>query len=182
MHPFIQQINQLFIAEGGNSYGEDITQTEHAVQCAELAIIAGESDEMISAALLHDIGHLVATTDIAFGNYKHDAVGADFLSEHFSPAVTEPIRLHAQAKRYLCSVEPGYLEDLSEASLDSFNHQGGLMTEEEQQNFLTEPYAEQAILLRRWDDEGKVQELSQQPFEHYLPCMTSIIIENPGTA
>lgn len=179
MHPFIHQISQLFVEQGNNSYGEDITQTEHAVQCAELAILANESDELISAALLHDIGHLIATTDIAYGNYKHDSVGADFLSKHFATSVTEPIRLHAQAKRYLCSVEPGYLEGLSAASLDSFNHQGGLMSNIEQQKFMAETYAEQALKLRRWDDEGKVQELSQQPFEHYLPHLTASFIKAP---
>jgi phosphonate degradation associated HDIG domain protein len=180
MHSFIQQINELFIAQGNHSYGEDITQKEHAVQCAELAIQAGESDEMISAALLHDIGHLVATTDISFGNYKHDSAGAEFLSTHFGPCVTEPIRLHAQAKRYLCSVEPGYLEGLSAASLDSFHHQGGLMSETEQQKFVTETYAAQAIKLRRWDDEGKIQELSLQPFDHYLPYLKASFLATPS--
>ena len=169
MQPIVQQITDLFAAEGNQTYGEDITQTEHAVQCAELAVRAGESDELVTAALLHDIGHLLAATDLAYGNYKHDAVGAEFLADYFSPAVTEPIRLHAQAKRYLCSVEDGYLDGLSAASLDSFHHQGGLMTSEECDAFLAETYSESAIKLRRWDDEGKIQELSLQPFTHYLP-------------
>ncbi len=169
MHPIVKQITDLFEAEGNQTYGEDITQTEHAVQCAELAVRAGESDALVTAALLHDIGHLLATTDLAYGNYKHDAVGAGFLAEYFSPAVTEPIRLHAQAKRYLCSVEKGYLEGLSAASLDSLHHQGGLMSPEECDAFLAETYVESAIKLRRWDDEGKIQELSMQPFRHYLP-------------
>lgn len=168
-HPVVAQIASLFATEGSQTYGEDITQTEHAVQCAELAVRAGESAEMITAALLHDIGHLLAATDLAFGNYKHDKVGADYLAEYFTPAVTEPIRLHAQAKRYLCAVEDGYLADLSAASLDSLHHQGGLMNEQEQQAFVAGGFAEAAIKLRRWDDEGKIQELSMLPFDHYLP-------------
>ncbi|WP_293264735.1 HD domain-containing protein [Neptunomonas sp.] len=177
MHPFIQQISQLFAAQGHHSYGEDITQTEHAVQCAELAILAQESDDLICAALLHDIGHLISTTDIAYGNYKHDSVGAIFLSKHFGPSVTEPIRLHAQAKRYLCSVEPGYLDSLSAASLDSFNHQGGLMNDIEKHQFINESYAKQSLKLRRWDDEGKIQELSQQSFDTYLPHLNASFIK-----
>lgn len=178
LHPFINQINQLFIAEGGQTYGEDINQTEHAVQCAELAVLAGESSAMVTAALLHDIGHLMAATDLAFGNYKHDSIGAEFLSNYFPAEVTEPIRLHAQAKRFLCSTEEGYLADLSAASLDSLHNQGGLMTEQEQQAYLQEPFAQEAIRLRRWDDEGKVLELSSRPFDHYLSHMEAVIFDN----
>ncbi len=175
MHPFIQQIIELFDAEGHHTYGEGINQTEHAVQCAELAIRDGGSAELITSALLHDIGHLMATTDIAFGNYKHDSIGADFLAPYFPAEVTEPIRLHAQAKRYLCAVEPGYLEDLSAASLDSLHHQGGLMNEEEQQAFRQERFFEDAIKLRRWDDEGKDLELSKQQVIAYLDQMNAAL-------
>lgn len=175
MHPFIQQIIDLYEAEGHHTYGEGINQTEHGVQCAELALRAGESAELVTAALLHDVGHLMATTDIAFGNYKHDSIGAEYLAPYFPPSVTEPIRLHAEAKRYLCAVEKGYLEGLSAASLDSLHHQGGLMNEEEQQAFLQEEYAEDAIKLRRWDDEGKVEELSNKTVAHYLDSMNAAI-------
>lgn len=175
MHLFIQQIASLFDAQGNQTYGEDINQIEHAVQCAELAIIAGESSELVVAALLHDIGHLIAATDLAFGNYKHDVIGAEFLAPYFPKEVTEPIRLHAQAKRYLCAVEDGYLAGLSAASLDSLNNQGGLMSASEQQAFLQDPFAQASIKLRRWDDEGKVQELSQHGIRHYLPYLEAAI-------
>jgi len=168
-----KRLVQLFALNGQETYGEDITQTEHAVQCAELALRANESNALITAALLHDVGHLLAATDIAFGNYKHDALGADYLTDYFPPEVTEPIRLHAQAKRYLCSVEKDYLSSLSAASLDSLQHQGGLMNPQEQQQFLSEPFAGDAIKLRRWDDEGKVQELSERAVSDYLPQLES---------
>ncbi len=174
-HPFIQTVVDLFNDQGNLTYGEDITQIEHAVQCAELAVRAGESDELISAALLHDIGHLMAASDIAFGNYKHDSIGADYLSPYFSAAVTEPIRLHAQAKRYLCTVEKGYFEDLSAASVDSLNHQGGLMTEQEITEFAAGEFFEDSIKLRRWDDEGKSLELSKQSIEHYVGHLMAVI-------
>ncbi len=175
MYQVVEKISQLFDEQGSHTYGENVTQTEHAVQCAELAVRANESAELVSAALLHDIGHLLATTDVAFGNYKHDAVGATYLAEFFPAAVTEPIRLHAQAKRYLCSTESQYLTDLSAASLDSLQHQGGLMNEDEQLEFMRLPFARQAIKLRRWDDEGKVDELSGRDFAHYLPYLTDSI-------
>ena len=175
MHQIVEKISQLFNQQGGHTYGENVTQTEHAVQCAELAVRSNADAELVSAALLHDIGHLLAATDVAFGNYKHDAVGAQYLSEYFPAAVTEPIRLHAQAKRYLCSTEAQYLTDLSAASLDSLQHQGGLMSEAEQLEFMQGPFALQAIKLRRWDDEGKVEELSEKGFEHYLPYLKSSI-------
>ena len=181
MHPFIQQLIDLYDAEGHHTYGEGINQIEHAVQCAELAKRQGESAELITAALLHDVGHLMATTDIAFGNYKHDSIGAEYLAPHFPAAVTEPIRLHAEAKRYLCAVEKGYLEDLSEASLDSLHHQGGLMNEEEQAEFLKEAFAEDAIKLRRWDDEGKDEELTNKQIAHYLNAMNAALT-SPATA
>ncbi|EPJ50234.1 MAG: phosphonate degradation operons associated HDIG domain-containing protein [Osedax symbiont Rs2] len=175
MNQLVEKISQLFDEQGAHTYGENITQTEHAVQCAELAVRASESDDLVTAALLHDIGHLLVTTDVAFGNYKHDAVGADYLAGFFPESVTEPIRLHAQAKRYLCSTESSYLTDLSAASLDSLQHQGGLMNEVEQQQFMQQPFARQAIKLRRWDDEGKVDELSKRRFDHYLPYLNNCI-------
>lgn len=175
MHPFIQQIIDLYEAEGHHTYGEGISQTEHGVQCAELALRAGEPAELVAAALLHDVGHLLATTDVAFGNYKHDAIGAEYLAPYFPPAVTEPIRLHTEAKRYLCAVEKGYLEDLSPASMDSLRHQGGLMNEGEQQQLQREAFAKDAIKLRRWDDEGKVEELSNKTVAHYLSNMNAAL-------
>ncbi|UTW11566.1 phytanoyl-CoA dioxygenase family protein [Marinobacterium rhizophilum] len=176
--PITRQISELFRANGSQTYGEDITQTEHAVQCAELAVRAGETSAMVTAALLHDIGHLMAATDLAFGNYKHDSIGAEYLQNYFPAEVTEPIRLHAQAKRYLCSTEDGYLAGLSAASLDSLQNQGGLMSEAEQAAYLQEPYALQAIKLRRWDDEGKVLELSSRPFDHYLAHMDAVAFDS----
>jgi len=175
MHPFILQLIELYDAEGHHTYGEGINQAEHGVQCAELALRAGETAEMVTAALLHDVGHLMATTDIAFGNYKHDSIGAEYLAPYFPPPVTEPIRQHAEAKRYLCAVEKGYLEGLSAASMDSLHCQGGLMNEEEQKAFLKEEYAEDAIKLRRWDDEGKVEELSHKTVAHYQAYMNAAL-------
>ncbi len=178
MHEVVETIAAVYAAQGNHSYGENISQIEHAVQCAELAIRDNESPQLIAAALMHDIGHLLAATDVAFGNYRHDAVGADYLAKYFPAELTEPVRLHAQAKRYLCTVEPGYFERLSEASVDSLNHQGGLMDQQEQLEFKQGVFFQQAIKLRRWDDEGKIDELSKQGFNHYLPYIEDSLTKN----
>lgn len=163
----IAEIENIFVEMGSNTYGEGITQTEHGVQCAELALRAGEGPELITAALLHDIGHLLEEVSAEHGNFRHDKVGADYLLPLFGEKVAEPVRLHAQAKRYLCTVEDGYLEGLSEASAYSLKHQGGLMTEDEAAAFRQNPYFDAAIKLRRWDDEGKDPELASLPFNRY---------------
>jgi len=175
MQDIIRQIEQIYADMGHNQYGEGISQTEHGVQCARLAKDSGESSEMVVAALLHDIGHLVEEISPEHGNFKHDHSGADFLAPYFPVAVTEPIRLHAQAKRYLCTVENGYFETLSEASVYSLKHQGGLMSEQEVTDFRAQPFYQEAVLLRRWDDEGKDTELSATPFAEFLPDLKTAL-------
>ena len=158
----IDRIEKLYADYGQASYGEDITQTQHAVQCATLAQRAGAAPELITAALLHDIGHLLEEISKEHGNFRHDRVGADALAADFGPQVSEPVRLHAQAKRYLCTTETGYHDTLSEASKYSLQKQGGLMTAEEVQQFEQQPYFAAAIQLRRWDDHGKDPTIADQ--------------------
>ncbi len=171
-------IEQLYADMGQNTYGEGITQTEHGVQCAELARRAGENPALITAALLHDIGHLLEEVSAEHGNFRHDKVGAEYLLPLFGPEVAEPVRLHAQAKRYLCTVEEGYLACLSEASVYSLKHQGGLMSEEEVARFQQESHFEAALKLRRWDDEGKDAELASLPFSRYGEFMQAALIHD----
>ncbi|WP_428035341.1 phosphonate degradation HD-domain oxygenase [Amphritea sp.] len=171
MTEIYSKIEQIYNEMGHNHYGEGVSQVEHAVQCARLAEEDGERADMVVAALLHDIGHLIDEVNSVHGNFRHDLVGAEFLSHDFPPGVTEPIRLHASAKRYLCTVEAGYIDSLSEASRYSLAYQGGLMTADEVTAFRAEPFHEQAIRLRRWDDEAKDETLSTTPFtcfSHYL--------------
>lgn len=172
----LAEIEQLYADMGRNTYGEGITQTEHGVQCAELACRAGESPALVTAALLHDIGHLLEEISTEHGNFRHDKVGADYLLPLFGAEVAEPVRLHAQAKRYLCTVEEGYFESLSVASVHSLKHQGGLMTEAEVEQFRQQPQFEAAIKLRRWDDAGKDPELASLPFERYREYMQASLL------
>lgn len=164
MTDILSKIEQIYNEMGHKHYGEGISQVEHAVQCARLAMEDGERADMIVAALLHDIGHLIDEESPVHGNFRHDLLAAEFLSNGFPPGVTEPIRLHVSAKRYLCTVEAGYIDGLSEASLYSLEYQGGLMTVDEVTAFRTEPFHEQAMQLRRWDDEAKDDTLASTPF------------------
>ena len=176
MTDIFSKIEQIYNEKGHNHYGEGVSQIEHAVQCACLAVDDDERSDMVVAALLHDIGHLVEEVSTTHGNVHHDLAGAEFLSSDFPPGVTEPIRLHASAKRYLCTVEAGYIDSLSPASRYSLDYQGGLMTEEEVTLFRAEPFHEQAIRLRRWDDEAKDDELVSTPFTSFKRYLEDVCL------
>lgn len=160
MNPsIIDQIFDLFERFGVLHYGEDATQLQHALQVAELARRNRCSDAMIAAALLHDVGQLMndagnaaETLGIDAG---HEISGAAYLSTYFPPEVTEPIRLHVAAKRYLCAIDAAYLEGLSRASAISLHLQGGPMSGIEVQAFRSEAFCHDAVTLRRFDDIGK---------------------------
>ena len=164
----LARIESLFRDHGTNFYGgESITQTEHALQCAMLAEEAGEADEIVVAALLHDIGHLLPrigdTEDL-----RHQEVGARALSGSFAANVTEPIRLHVAAKRYLCSVDDNYWAALSPASKGSLVRQGGPYSDDQAADFARQPYAQEAVRVRQYDDKAKVSGAATPPLSRYL--------------
>ena len=157
----VDEIIELFARRGGGVYfGEPVSQLEHALQTAFQAEQEGASDTLIAAALLHDIGHLLhkLPEDIADSGIDgwHEQVGAMWLSRYFPAAVTEPIRLHVAAKRYLCAVDSEYRRQLSTASIQSLALQGGSMSEGAARDFEAMPYVREAVRLRRWDDQAKV--------------------------
>src|SRR5215469_14042757 len=135
----VDQILELFEARGAAAYlGEPVSQTEHALQAAHLAVLEGASDALVAAALLHDIGHLLGPDDDAAErgiDAVHEDRGCSWLAPHFGPEVTEPIRLHVPAKRYLCRVDPRYRVLLSPASIRSLELQGGALTSGEAEAF-----------------------------------------------
>ena len=131
--------------------GDGITQLSHALQSAALAREECGGDAFIAACLLHDVGHMLE----GVGGEHHEAVGASWLSSCFPPEVTEPIRLHAEAKRYLLAREPAYVDALAEASLQSLEFQGGSMSDVEAQAFEALPHHGAAVRLRRIDDRAK---------------------------
>ena len=157
-------VEELFVSARGQDYlGEAVTMAEHQLQAAALARAAGAPDALVGAALLHDVGHLLdGGTDRA-----HGEGGASWLAQWFGEEVTEPVRLHVAAKRYLVATEPSYRERLSPASVETLRHQGGPMGEREASAFRREPNARAAIALRRWDDQAKDPAAAAPPLDAY---------------
>jgi phosphonate degradation associated HDIG domain protein len=186
MTEVIDRLITLFREKGqGTYFGEAVTETEHALQCAHLAEQSGAAPELIAAALLHDVGHLLhgLPEDIATQGIdgRHEEAGAAWLGRYFGPAVVEPVRLHVAAKRYLCAVEPDYHAGLSKASQHSLGLQGGPMSAAEVARFEQEPWFRSAALVRRWDDAAKVPGLAVSGLDHYRPCLEAVLrrLEGP---
>jgi [1-hydroxy-2-(trimethylamino)ethyl]phosphonate dioxygenase len=167
----LDEIFALYARRGEATYGEGVTQSEHALQAAWLAEQEGASAELIAAALLHDIGHLLhdLPDDVAEHGIdtRHERLASAWLSQHFGPEVTEPVRLHVAAKRYLCTAAPGYFDALSEASKLSLKLQGGPMSETEAKAFQSDPASQPAVRLRRWDEAAKQAGLDTPAFQHF---------------
>lgn len=179
--PPVDAILALYADKGRAAYfGEAVTQTEHALQCAHLAAASGADDARIAAALLHDVGHLLhgLPEDVAVRGVdgRHEDTGAAWLRRHFGPAVAEPVRLHVAAKRYLCAVEPAYLAGLSAASRLSLRLQGGAMSADEARNFQAEPWFNSAVAVRRWDDAAKTPGLDVPGLGHYRNHLEATLV------
>lgn len=158
-------------------FGERVTIEEHSLQAAWFAQIESAPAPLIVAALLHDIGHLLEAVpeDLAewTADAHHEEVGARWLAARFGPEVSEPVRLHVPAKRYLCATDAGYFRQLSSASVHTLALQGGPMSADETRAFELEPHYRAAVRLRRWDDQGKVAGLATPPLESYLEMLNA---------
>lgn len=175
-NPLVQKILDVLATKGKTQYGREcVSQEEHALQCALLASEAGAGDELVAAALLHDIGHLLHDPDDGGAEQAiddvHENVGAQWLANHAPAAVIEPVRLHVDAKRYLCAVDSDYYDILSNASKVSLKLQGGPMTRAEVTAFEQNPYWRDAVKLRRWDDEAKVQNKTTPPLGEFAQVL-----------
>ena len=162
-------------------YGEGVTELAHALQAAQLASVAGEKNSTIAAALLHDYGHLVhgLGENIAKQGIdaNHETVGADTLKSWFPASVTEPIRWHVAAKRYLCATEMEYFDKLSEASVISLQLQGGPMNRQEIEEFQSRPFSEEAVRLRRYDDRAKQPEANTPGLDEFKPILLHLLLQ-----
>ncbi len=173
----LERIQTLYNNYGNKQYGEKISQLQHAIQCAKLAEQNHASDSLIAASLLHDIGHLLYNDEIATLNLndRHETLGAQLLQNLFGSEVAQPVKLHVLAKRYLCSINQGYYEGLSEASKESLALQGGVLESASQKAaFEKHPCFEQALDLRHWDDEGKNEQDNDVDFSRYMPLLESL--------
>jgi phosphonate degradation associated HDIG domain protein len=175
----------LFARRGGDGYfGEAVTQTEHALQAAHVAEQEGAADELVVAALLHDVGHLLHDLgeDAAERGVDdtHEDAGYRWLLGQFGPAVAEPVRLHVAAKRYLCATDSEYWAKLSPASQLSLRLQGGPFTPGEVAAFEGRPFWRDAVRLRRWDDGAKVAGWRVPPLGHYRRRLDAVAARHAG--
>jgi gamma-butyrobetaine dioxygenase len=177
----VETVRRLFAEQGCNAYfGEPVSQTDHALQTAHLAEEAGAGDKLVVAALLHDVGHLLhgrpeIVADQGTDGF-HESAGASWLARHFGPAVVDSVRLHVAAKRYLCAIDPVYREHLSPASQLSLKLQGGLMCDAEIEAFEREPFCQDAVELRQWDDAAKTPGLNVPGLEHYTARLAAVAL------
>ncbi|WP_417848447.1 phosphonate degradation HD-domain oxygenase [Thalassoglobus sp.] len=177
--PTIRELLDLFERHGNSQYGgENVTQLEHALQAATLAEEENASPELIVAALLHDLGHLLHNLpenapDQGIDDH-HENLGYRFACQLFPQAVTEPIRMHVVAKRYLCAIEPDYFSTLSQPSVVSLGLQGGPMNEHEISDFELNPFAQDAVRLRRWDDTAKDPTVKTSPLSHFKKYLSEV--------
>ena len=166
----VETIRDLFAgAEARDHLGEPVPIGEHMLQAGALAEAAGAEDPLVAAALLHDIGHLLGEDED-----RHGESGARWLSQWFGAAVTEPVRLHVPAKRYLCAVDAGYFVLLSAESVRTLSLQGGPMTAAEVTAFESLPHARDAVAVRRWDDQAKDPAVSPPRFAHFAPLLEAL--------
>lgn len=181
----LAEIARLFAERGRLAYaGEPVSQLEHALQCAWLAEQAGAGDTLVTAALLHDLGHLLiaehqtqshAPTALGIDD-RHQYIALPMLRGAFDVAVREPIRLHVDAKRYLCATRPGYAAQLSADSVRSLALQGGVMNDDAAQRFAVLPWSGDAVRLWLWDEEAKAEGLQTPPLAHFLAAAARVML------
>jgi phosphonate degradation associated HDIG domain protein len=170
----------IFERRGGEEYlGEPVTMAEHMLQGAHLAKQNNESEAIITAALLHDIGHFTSefgmfSMDDAHDCY-HEEAGASVLAGFFPSVVTDCVRYHVAAKRYLCAVDPDYFGKLSKASVHSLNLQGGPMDAGEVEAFERNANLADIVKVRHFDDAGKLPDMAIPDFSHYAPMVQRVV-------
>ena len=176
----VEFIADIFERRGAESYlGEPVTMSEHMLQGAWLAEQDGAPEELVAAALLHDIGHYTSE----FGTYSpddvedkhHDEAGGEVLAPFFPPVIVECVRLHVSAKRYLCATDPTYFAKLSPASVHTLSLQGGPMSAEEVAEFRRNPFHDEAVRVRIWDEGGKVADMKTRAFRDYVPLLERVV-------
>ena len=176
------QIRDLFSERGHLAYGEGVNELQHALQAASLAQKDNAPNSLIVAALLHDIGHLLhgLSEDVAEQGIDghHERIGEKWLEKYFGPEISQPVRLHVEAKRYQCTVNSDYLAQLSPASAKSFILQGDKMNGDEVSAFEKNPFFKNALQLRTWDDNAKDPEMETPLLEHYLPLVKAALVSS----
>ena len=172
----VHHVIDLFDRLGGGTYGEVVDQRRHALQCAERAVVAGASDALVAAALLHDIGHLLSGPDVpgvdrTTEDDRHEAVGARFLAPRFGSETARAVALHVVAKRYRCTVDPEYYRSLSPTSRATLVAQGGRLDAPDLARFERHPGFADALAVRDWDEEAKDPTREVPGVDTYVPVL-----------
>jgi phosphonate degradation associated HDIG domain protein len=181
----LDEIETLYQQRGAEQYsGEPVTQLEHALQTAALAEAEGAVDELITAALLHDLGHLLQdlgpTPTLRGVDDRHQGVALPFLRGLLPARVLGAIALHVDAKRYLCATRPGYADALSADSVRSLRLQGGVFDAPGAAAFIARPGAPDAVQVRLWDDRAKTAGLATPPLGHFLARARRCVVPPPA--
>jgi predicted HD phosphohydrolase len=162
------------LARGGDQPlgpGVPVTQLEHALQTAALLAHAHPGDaELAVAGLVHDIGHLLP--DGSDETHAEDAARA--VRRALGPRVAGIVALHVEAKRYLVATESGYAGVLAGDSVASLRRQGGALDLGDAERFLDQPWAEDAVALRRADDGAKVDGLEVWELAQWEPTVREL--------
>ncbi len=172
--PLVDVVMELLAAAADETYGECLSMLDHALQAAAGATADQAGDEMVLACLLHDLGHILGRAG-DWGLPGHAEVGARALQPLLDPAIVEPIRAHVMAKRYRVTVEPSYHDHLSKASQMSLAEQGGPLCTDDAEGFAAGAFAAEAMRLRAYDDDGKVDGLVIPPLETYRALLCAAL-------
>jgi len=183
----VGELFDLYERWGSDPYDEELSQRDHALQTAALAAAEGAGTDLVAAALLHDVGHLLALAnrdgsrdrEPSDRDLGHEATGAAWLVGLFPATVTGPIALHVRAKRYLCATAPDYLESLSAGSTRSLHRQGGPLSRDESVAFEANAGFDAAVRLRRWDDRGKADGIDLPPLDRYRRIVEAVTAPPP---
>ncbi|MCE8507159.1 HD domain-containing protein [Ruegeria pomeroyi] len=180
-------LGDIFARRGGEEYlGEPVTMAQHMLQGATIAEQNGLPEEIIVGALLHDIGHFTSE----FGTYHpddtedrhHEDAGEAVLAPFFPPVITDCVKYHVAAKRYLCATKPAYFARLSPASVHTLELQGGPMSAEEVAEFERNPNIEAIIQVRYLDEAGKRADMETPDFDHFAPMVQRMVDRHlPGS-
>lgn len=178
----VDAVIDLFTSKGQGTYGEDVTQLDHALQSAAFAAARGWSDELVAACLLHDLGHLVVdqqddpSVDLEADDDRHETVGARILARLFGSAVAVPVAMHVVAKRWRCATDPGYHATLSATSKSTLIAQGGPLDGDAVTRFEATAGFADAVSLREADDAAKVPGLEVPGLETYRDLLNRLVI------
>ena len=173
-------LGDIFDRRGGEEYlGEPVTMAQHMLQGATFAEQGGLDEEIIVGALLHDVGHFTSE----FGTYHptdtkdrhHENAGAEVLAPFFPSVITDCVKYHVAAKRYLCATKPDYFARLSAASVHTLELQGGPMSAEEVTAFESNPNLKKIIQVRYLDEAGKVADMETPDYWHFAPMVQRVV-------